>query len=227
MLCGPQSWFGHCGEKRNLWPCRELNSEWKWGFSRTRLKRDMRCANSFGTVTNYSGTRSQQHRFILHLAYGIRYYVVPINSSTVNRNIIAYSSFVTTLAYNDTKIQALSWRYKRVALWFLPVNRVLLEKPIILQLLNEILLHFIDPEGSVPCSQKPVVCPFKSEAVCNISWHSLVWGLQYDYCHPIFQTPSWSTTPCLENISLSHNSTVLRMRGIYVSLRPRKFFPDT
>jgi hypothetical protein len=36
---------------------------------------------------------------------------------TVNSNIVLFSSVITTLVYNDTNIQSLSWRYNRVQLY--------------------------------------------------------------------------------------------------------------
>jgi hypothetical protein len=49
----------------------------------------------------YIGTWLKRHRFIRHLAYTVRYSVVPTNSSLLT--ITLYSSVVTKLVYNDTR----------------------------------------------------------------------------------------------------------------------------
>ena len=54
------------------------------------------------------------HRFIRHLVYTVRYFEVPITSLTLKVNC----SVITTLVYNETNIQFLSWRYIRVILHF-------------------------------------------------------------------------------------------------------------
>ena len=51
-----------------------------------------------------------------HLAYNVRYSVVPINSSLWT--ITSYPPDVTTLANNDTKYSTLPWRYNIVRLHF-------------------------------------------------------------------------------------------------------------
>jgi hypothetical protein len=50
---------------------------------------------------NYSRTRLYRHRFLRHLAYKVRYSVVPVNSSLLTITIL--SSVITTLVYNDRK----------------------------------------------------------------------------------------------------------------------------
>jgi hypothetical protein len=49
-----------------------------------------------------------------HLVYSVRYSVVPINSSLLT--VTLHYTVITTLVYNDTKIQSLSWCYNRVRL---------------------------------------------------------------------------------------------------------------
>jgi len=47
-----------------------------------------------------------------HLVYNVRCSVVPVNYSLLT--ITLYSSFITTLADNDTKYSTRSWRYNGV-----------------------------------------------------------------------------------------------------------------
>jgi hypothetical protein len=53
------------------------------------------------SVSNTVEPGYKTHRFIRHLAYNVRYSVVPINSSLLT--ITLHYSVITTLVYNDTK----------------------------------------------------------------------------------------------------------------------------